>query len=248
MSECRNRQHRSQRDDDPLGLSTDVARHHWRIEPQDWENIYVVGDVHGCRETLERLLNRIGFGPTDLFVFVGDLVRKGPDSTGVLDFVRIHDNAISVRGNNEQGLIDGTGSAPELGNDDIAYLESFPVAISWDDRLVVHGGVDHRKSLDDHGIHDLVSMRSLTGNGYERPYWFERRQRSPRVFFGHTVLSEPFETPWAVGLDTGCVHGGSLTAYDCTNEEFVSVDPAETHRERSDDTIVAPRPAYREER
>jgi serine/threonine protein phosphatase 1 len=228
-------------DEDPVGFSTQVAQHHERIDPENWNDIYVVGDVHGCRATLERLLERIAFDSDDLLVFVGDLVRKGPDSTGVLDFVRLHENAKSVRGNNEQGLIDGTKSAPGLASDDFAYLESLPVAISWDDRLVVHGGVDHRKSLDSHDIYDLLSMRSLTGNGYERPYWFECRRQTPQVFFGHTVLSEPFATPWAVGLDTGSVYGGSLTAYNCTNGEFVAVDPVETHQSRSEDSIVTPR-------
>ncbi|WP_311173880.1 metallophosphoesterase family protein [Halobellus ordinarius] len=239
--------HRPHSEAADLDVRTQIASHR-RVDPDNWKNIYVIGDVHGCRATLERLLDQISFDPTDLLVFVGDLVRKGPDSAGVLDFVRIHDNAISVRGNNEQGLIDGTKSAPGLDGDDIAYLESFPVAISWDDRLVVHGGVDHRKPLGDHDIDDLLSMRSLTGGGYERPYWFERRRQTPRVFFGHTVLAEPFATPWAVGLDTGCVYGGSLTAYDCANEEFIAVAPPETHKERSDDSIVAPRPELVHER
>ena len=241
MSECHNpRTERTRKD--PLGFGESVEQHHHRIDTGKWENIYVVGDVHGCRATLERFLAQIDFTPSDLLVFVGDLVRKGPDSRGVLEFLREQENAISVRGNNEQGLIDGTKDAPGLANDDVAYLESFPVAISWDGVLVVHGGVDHRKPLADHDVEDLVSMRSLAGGGYERPYWFETRRQTPRVFFGHTVLSEPFATPWAVGLDTGCVYGGSLTAYDCANDRFISVDPVKHHKERSDDSIVTPRP------
>jgi len=84
-------------------------------------------------------------------------------------------------------------------------------------------------------------MRSLAAKGgYNRPYWFETRRKRPRVFFGHTVLSDPHETPYAVGLDTGCVYGGQLTAYDYRASEFVTLSDTTTHQERSSDSIVTP--------
>ena len=79
---------------------------------------------------------------------------------------------------------------------------------------------------------------SLPGNGYDGPFWFESYEGPPRVFFGHTVLAEPLVTEWAVGLDTGCVHGGKLTAYDCETEEVVSVPAERTYRPRSDDKVL----------
>ena len=214
---------------------------HRRIDPADYSDIYVVGDIHGCRETFESLLGKLSLGPNDLLVAVGDLVRKGPDSGGVLDIVRVQENIISVRGNNEQHLVDGHKSHPDHGAEDIAFMESLPLTISWDDVLVVHGGIDHRKRLFAHDRTELLNMRSLGGGGYERPYWFEARTDHPRVFFGHTVLSEPFESPCAVGLDTGCVYGGQLTAYDYRRERFVSVEPPTTYQDRDEGSIVSPR-------
>lgn len=61
-------------------------------------------------------------------------------------------------------------------------------------------------------------MRSPNGDGYDGPFWFETYEGPPRVFFGHTVLEEPFEREWTVGLDTGCVYGGTVTAYDVCEE------------------------------
>ena len=215
-----------------------------RIDSTAWDDIYVVGDVHGCRETLERLLDVLAPTDDDLVVFVGDLVRKGPDSKGVLDIVRERPNLVSVRGNNEQKLVDGRKSIDALTDADRAFLESLPVALSWDDALVVHGGIDHRKPVAEHTLTELLNTRSLVPDGsYERPYWFETRRESPRVFFGHTVLAEPFVSDHAVGLDTGCVYGGQLTAYDYRTDELVAVAPPATHVQRSDDSIVAPRVA-----
>jgi len=221
----------------------DASVPHRHIDASNWAEIYVIGDVHGCADTLDRLVDRIDPGPSTLLVFVGDLVRKGPDSPGVVSRVREMDNAVSVRGNNEMKLLRGEASIEGLTDEDLAYLASLPVALSWEGSVVVHGGIDHRKPLADHGVEELLTSRSLAPEGgYTRPFWFETRCERPRVFFGHTVLAEPFETDHAVGLDTGCVHGGQLTAYDWTRERFLAAEPPESYVERSSDSVVRPRP------
>ena len=226
-----------------VDFADSVTPHHHRIDPDDWNDIYVVGDVHGCRDTFERLLDdELNISGDDLVVCVGDIVRKGPDSKGALSVVRERDNVRSVRGNNEQGVLDGSKSDPALDESDLEFIETLPLAISFDDALVVHGGLDHREPVADHDPADILNMRSLTGGGYERPFWFETRTERPQVFFGHTVLADAFATPYAVGLDTGCVYGGHLTAYDWYAEEFLTVDPGETYQERSADSIVDPQP------
>lgn len=230
-----------------LSLSDEIDAPKKHIDSNQWDDIYVVGDVHGCLDTLRQLLDTIEPTSDDLVVFVGDLVRKGPDSKGVLDLVRTHPNFVTVRGNNEQKLIDGRKTIDSLTDDDLAYLASLPVIISWNDVAVAHGGIDHRKPLSEHTLTELLNNRSLVPDGsYDRPYWFETRREFPRVFFGHTVLTEPFTTEYAVGLDTGCVHGGQLTAYDYRTGDIIAVDPPETYVSRSADSIVEPRLAQPE--
>nr|WP_233274775.1 hypothetical protein [Haladaptatus cibarius] len=115
------------------------------------------------------------------------------------------------------------------------------MAISWEDILVVHGGVDPRKPLSEHSVDDLQTTRSLQPDGsYDRPFWFEQYDESRRVFFGYTVLDHPVERKSAVGLDTGCVYGGSLTADDYRRDEFVVQPAVGNGKERSDDSIVTP--------
>ena len=47
--------------------------------------LYLVGDIQGCDEALERLLTEIAFSPSrDTLYVLGDLVNRGPDNVGVL--------------------------------------------------------------------------------------------------------------------------------------------------------------------
>lgn len=83
----------------------------------------VIGDVHGCRSELEKLLGLLGYElvsdpegrPVDAIhpqgrraMFVGDLVDRGPDTPGVLRLVMgmvAAGHALSVPGNHENKLV-----------------------------------------------------------------------------------------------------------------------------------------------
>ena len=47
--------------------------------------LYMIGDVQGCSDALQRLLDVISYSPSrDTVYLLGDLVNRGPDSAGVL--------------------------------------------------------------------------------------------------------------------------------------------------------------------
>lgn len=68
--------------------------------------LVIVGDVHGMRKSLEVLLDKVSFDKSkgDHLILVGDLVNKGPDSSGVVDLA-IKLGASAVRGNHENAVL-----------------------------------------------------------------------------------------------------------------------------------------------
>lgn len=234
----------------------------------------IVGDVHGCADELDALLDELAFDEGDRLVLVGDLVIRGPAPRRVLAIVRSA-GGVSVRGNHEERLLRyrdiqaGRGVAlsevdrrivegpmlrsvaAELDDDDWRLLASLPLWIDLPDHevRVVHAGVLPGRPVETTDPRILLHLRTLRDDGSPserrdegRP-WGLFYQGPPHVCFGHNALREPQLHPWATGLDTGCVYGGSLTALVLDEGEPV---PADVRARRAALHAVPARRAYAE--
>jgi len=71
---------------------------------------YVIADIHGCYKTLRYLVEEmISPSKSDYLFFLGDYIDRGPNSSGVIDYViDLIDNGYKVfplRGNHEENLL-----------------------------------------------------------------------------------------------------------------------------------------------
>lgn len=205
------------------------------LDEEGWRNLYVVGDVHGCADEMEEMLDRIAPASDELVLFAGDLVRRGPDSPRCVELVMEHENVAAVRGNNDVKILDGRRDPEGLGSEHIEEMAGWPLAASYGDNLVTHAGYDPTMPLAEHRAEDLFDGTHVSppwGVEGVRVPWFELHAEGPRILFGHVPAHEPIRAPRALGLDTACVYGGTLTALDVGRDRLMQVPARRTHRTR----------------
>jgi hypothetical protein len=207
----------------------------------------IIGDIHGCREELEDLLESAGWGPEDQLISVGDLVAKGPDSLGVIRlFIEL--GGLAVRGNHDEHCLRWwrakTADEPlpplkpahqtvvdALGDAEWQWLSALPLWLELrdPDALVVHAGLLPNVPLQEQEPYDLMNMRSILDDGsasrsYEDGTPWASLWPGPRlVVFGHDAVRGVQMHPHAIGLDSGCVYGGWLTGLWLPERDLVSV-------------------------
>lgn len=202
----------------------------------------VIGDIHGCWEELQELLQKVGPGATDRIVSVGDMVDRGPESRRVLEWFRTTPNAQALMGNHERKHIRSfEGSVKpalsqtivreELGADYPAFVDlmrPLPLWMETPAALIVHAFFEPGIPLEQQ--RDNVLCGTLTGEmhlrrNYPRP-WYELYEGRPIVVghHNHHRTSEPFvHRDLVYGVDTSVYRGLALTGIVLPEFRFVSV-------------------------
>ncbi|WP_444995989.1 symmetrical bis(5'-nucleosyl)-tetraphosphatase [Aliikangiella sp. IMCC44359] len=126
---------------------------------------YAIGDIQGCYQTFQKLLNTISFNPTkDTLWLAGDLINRGPQSLQTLEFIYQHKNSIRcVLGNHDLHFLavesqkhkaNKKDTFDELLNSPLCHLLAQWLIqqplFHWDQSLncaMVHAGVPHNWTI-----------------------------------------------------------------------------------------------------
>lgn len=208
---------------------------------EKYEEIFVIGDIHGCYDELVILLkNANAEKDSTLKIFVGDLVNKGPKNSEVLDLVRSSSSMLSVRGNHDEIVLKEYFCSrnrdynlkphnlwiKDLSLENIEYLAELPYTISLPslNAIIVHAGLLPGVPLENNNPYDMVHMRNIvekdvfwegglqgTTSSSEGDPWASLWAGPQHIYFGHDAKRMLQTYPYTTGLDTGCVYGNWLT-------------------------------------
>ncbi len=194
--------------------------------------LFAVGDIHGCASKLEALLSKLPIRwKEDYLIFLGDYIDRGEDPKRVVEIILELVNSypgkvIPLMGNHEWMFLRFLkGIEPEVflfnGGDKtlrsytkegqltipeehMNFFKSLPLFVEMPDYLFVHAGINPRKSLSEQTEMDLLWIR--------QSFYFYEGKFAKTIVFGHTPFPEILLLEDRIGIDTGCVYGGKLTA------------------------------------
>lgn len=212
-----------------------------------FEKIFVIGDIHGCLDMLNRLLTKIPWqSETDLLIFIGDVIDRGNDPKGVVDRIvglqRDSPHVYCLKGNHEGMLLDylcGVNQELYLANRGYTTLRSYAMlsGTSAEEKIPL----EHReffRSLRlylETGDYYFVHAGFRPGISVDRqseedllwirePFISSPYDFGKKVIFGHTPFPEPLVAKNKIGIDTGAVFGNMLTCIELPSERFYSVE------------------------
>jgi bis(5'-nucleosyl)-tetraphosphatase (symmetrical) len=145
--------------------------------------IYAIGDIQGCFDELQKLLDVISFNETtDQLWFAGDLVNRGPKSLETLRFVKgLGDSAVTVLGNHDMHLLaascvqkiankkDALSQVLDAPDRDelIHWLRHRPLFHHNDDFCLVHAGLPPQWDLKKTKKMAAIAEKALRAPDYQ---------------------------------------------------------------------------------
>lgn len=211
--------------------------------------IFAIGDIHGCLDKLQRLIQDIAADPVkDTLLFIGDYIDRADGGKDVVDYVlglkKIHQKMICLCGNHEDTLIrylEGMDEDLYLQNGGMMTLRAYGISRSDAPReRKAKIPADHLRFFEsllpyyetDQFIFvhaGLLPGIPLGGQSSHDLQWIRQEfidsdyDFGKRVVFGHTHFSAPLITDHKIGIDTGAVYGGKLTCVELPTLKFYQV-------------------------
>jgi serine/threonine protein phosphatase 1 len=213
----------------------------------DAARTFVIGDIHGCVDEIDRLLDVLAPTAADTVVFLGDYVDRGPASKGVIDRLlrlrREGPRCVFLKGNHEDmflGFLGEGGAFGEafLANGGAHTLRSYGVHGEFGQVRGEHLPPEHLEFLQSLQMYcelgeflcvhaGINPSRSVAAQRAEDLLWIrDEFVRRPHplpftVLFGHTPQREVLvDLPYKIGLDTGLVYWNKLSCLELAEQRL----------------------------
>ena len=209
-------------------------------------NYTVIGDVHGCVDELDQLINKIDNVP----ILIGDWIDtkySDPsyathDNAAIIDYLLANPQILTVKGNHEENLY------KHINNGD--YTES-PF---FNSRSLMSTNEEYRAKFIELYNRSYTSIRGqgfivthapckskylLTSPDKMTNLYYKTEEKSdlineiytdkyynncwPLHLYGHLTFDKHIKTKYSIGLDTGVGYGGALTGYNVATKKFITV-------------------------
>jgi serine/threonine protein phosphatase 1 len=197
----------------------------------------IIGDIHGCFDELQALMDAAALATDDVVVSVGDLVDRGPAPAEVVRWFRERKGSVVLMGNHERKHVRDVLSYSQevtrvqMGDayaDGVAWMKGLPYFYETPEVRVVHAALIPGVPLAQQPEAILAGttsgeaqLKKIIPNGW----WHETYDDDVPVAFGHHVVGpEPLIREGKIyGLDTGACHGKRLTALSVPDFTIYSV-------------------------
>jgi serine/threonine protein phosphatase 1 len=215
--------------------------------------IYAVGDIHGMRDKLVKLIDSLPLQPSDHLVFIGDYVDRGDDPFGTVEYLielEKRQRCTFLLGNHESmflAFLDWEGEeyfgteafmhnggettlasygyfkdpdAFELPESHAEFYRKLKLSHVEGQYAFVHAGLS-RESLSLSDVHYALSHERPRELLWQRATIDLPHSLGVTVIYGHTPQPDfqvRWNLPYSIGIDTGAVYGGPLTALRLPDE------------------------------
>ena len=200
---------------------------------------FVIGDIHGCYNSLRSLIKSIDIRKNDTIITLGDYIDRGPDSRKVIDYLiklKKECRVLTLKGNHEQMMeyarhstedlefwlqYGGTQTLQSMGINSIEdvpekyweFIRNCYHYYETDSHIFVHAGVHSERVMDYQHTNYL--------------FWQRLRDSKPHisgkiVICGHSPQESglPIDLGYSIGIDTFAFDGKWLTCLDPDSREY----------------------------
>ena len=205
--------------------------------------IYAIGDIHGCKIQLIKLIEKLPLQKEDILVFLGDYIDRGADSKGVINFLidlsKKHEKTVFIKGNHEwmfqqfytyrdpeswerweyngaKRTLESYGGIDNIPKEHLKFIENTKIYHSEKNFFFVHAGVKPHVSVGEQKEKDMLWIR-------DEFIYSKEPLKGYTVVFGHTPNEEPLIQNDKIGVDTGCIYGGKLSCVRLEDKKIFQV-------------------------